>query len=141
MYTPEQIKRIITEEYYWRKNALIEQGYQDDSTSIGKYGIESTLPKAQGITGDKVGSIALRNDKMYRRYYQHVEIVEFIDKHELAIENDKNFNILQSFKANIKKNRIQERFGISQTNLDSRLDDIVNVYLTEQAKEYNKLKK
>lgn len=141
MYTPEDVRRMIVEDYCWRKNALIDQGYEDDSVSIGQYGIESAMPKAKGSTGDKVGSIAIRNDKAYRMYWKHVEVVEFIDRYEMKVENDKNFNILNDFKKGMKKNKIQDKYKISQTNLDSRLNDIVNIYLTEQAKDYNKSKK
>lgn len=48
MYTADDIKDMI-HSYNWRKNRLIDEGYISDSNSIAQYGIESTMPKAQGI--------------------------------------------------------------------------------------------
>lgn len=43
-------------------------------------------------------NIVSRNDTLYRVLYKHIEVIEFIDKHEHKIDNDMNLNILYEFK-------------------------------------------
>ncbi|ARM68231.1 hypothetical protein [Staphylococcus warneri] len=131
MYTADDIKDMI-HSYNWRKNRLIDEGYISDSNSIAQYGIESTMPKAQGNTSDKVLNIVSRNDTLYRVLYKHIEVIEFIDKHEHKIDNDMNLNILYEFKKGKTQKEVRNIMKIGRTNLKSRLDDIVNVYLNEQ---------
>lgn len=131
MYTADDIKDMI-HSYNWRKNRLIDEGYISDSNSIAQYGIESTVPKAQGNTSDKVLNIVSRNDTLYRVLYKHIEVIEFIDKHEHKIDNDMNLNILYEFKKGKTQKEVRNIMKIGRTNLKSRLDDIVNVYLNEQ---------
>lgn len=40
MYTPSEVRQIITD-YNWMKNIIDSKVYENDSTSIGQYGIES----------------------------------------------------------------------------------------------------
>lgn len=131
MYTADDIKDMI-HSYNWRKNRLIDEGYISDSNSIAQYGIESTMPKAQGNTSDKVLNIVSRNDTLYRVLYKHIEVIEFIDKHEHKIDNDMNLNILYEFKKGKTQKEVRNIMKIGRTNLKSRLDDIVNIYLNEQ---------
>ncbi|WP_353418128.1 hypothetical protein PYH72_13765 (plasmid) [Staphylococcus delphini] len=133
MYTADDIKDMIFS-YNWRKNRLIDEGYILDSNSIAQYGIESSTPKAQGDTSDKVLNVVTRNDTLYRVLYKHIEVIEFIDKYEHKIENDMNLNILYEFKKGKTQGEVRDVMAIGRTNLKSRLEDIVNVYLNEQNK-------
>ncbi|GEP80646.1 hypothetical protein [Staphylococcus carnosus] len=133
MYTAEQIEEMIYE-YHWRKNVLLEEGYELDSNSTAQYGVESTMPKAQGGTSDKVLDIVTRNDVIYRILYKHLEVVSFIDKYEHHIDNDKNLNILYEIKKGKRPTEIKKIMNIGRTNFESRMTDIVNVYLNEQDK-------
>ncbi|RIO64179.1 hypothetical protein BUZ34_03105 [Staphylococcus haemolyticus] len=134
MYTHDQIKEMIFS-YNWRKNRLIDEGYIKDSNRTAQYGIEAAMPKSQGNTSDKVLSIVARNDTLYRVLYKHIEVIQFIDEHEHKIDNDMNLNILYEFKKGKTQSEVREIMKIGRTNLRSRLDDIVNVYLTEQNKQ------
>ncbi|HEC2224403.1 TPA: hypothetical protein R1948_002036, partial [Staphylococcus delphini] len=131
MYTADDIKDMIFS-YNWRKNRLIDEGYILDSNSIAQYGMESNMPKAQGDTSDKVLNVVTRNDTLYRVLYKHVEVIEFIDKYEHKIENDMNLNILYEFKKGKTQSEVRDIMMIGRTNLKSRLDSIVDVYLNEQ---------
>ncbi|EOZ4066686.1 hypothetical protein ACQLQ3_002281 [Staphylococcus pseudintermedius] len=133
MYTADDIKDMIFS-YNWRKNRLIDEGYILDSNSIAQYGMESNMPKAQGDTSDKVLNVVTRNDTLYRVLYKHVEVIEFIDKYEHKIENDMNLNILYEFKKGKTQSEVRDIMMIGRTNLKSRLDSIVDVYLNEQNK-------
>lgn len=137
MYQTQDIKTMIFE-YNWRKNVLLKQGYEYDSNSTAQYGVDSVMPKAQGSVGDKVSNIVIGNSKIERMYYKHVEVVDFIDSYEQYIDNDKNFNILQLLKDNVRKKEIQEIFDIGQTNLDNRIDDIIRVLYQHQSSDQYK---
>ena len=77
-------------------------------------------------------NIVSRNDTLYRVLYKHIEVIEFIDKHEHKIDNDMNLNILYEFKKGKTQKEVRNIMKIGRTNLKSRLDDIVNIYLNEQ---------
>lgn len=131
MYTPTEVKQLITD-YHWMRRLIDHQVYEYDSTSIGQYGIESSMPKGQGTTGDKVLVRVIRNDKARRKTQELIDKVDFIDKHEHLISNDKNYHILQLLKQGESKNRIMVLMQISKDNLYNRIDAITEVYMKQQ---------
>lgn len=134
MYSLNEIKTMIYE-YRWRKNVLIQQGFDIDSITTSQYGIDATMPKAQGSVGDIVGNTVVNNNKVQRMYKKNINTVSFIDEYEQYIDNDKNYQILQYIKDNYKKSVIQDTFEIGQTNLDNRVNDIVNILYQHQYKQ------
>lgn len=131
MYTPTEVKQLITD-YHWMRRLIDHQVYEYDSTSIGQYGIESAMPKAQGGTGDKVLVRVIKNDKDRRKTQELIEKVAFIDDYEHLITNDKNYHILQLLKQGESKNRIMVLMQISKDNLYNRIDAITDVYMNKQ---------
>ena len=132
MYTPTEVRQMISD-YKWMKNIIDSQVYECDSTSIGQYGIESSMPKAQGTTGDKVLVRVLRNDRDYRKTQSLVDKINFIDKNEEHIKNEKNYHILQLLKQGEKHNRIMVIMNVrSKENFYSRIDDIVDSIISVQ---------
>lgn len=103
-----------------------------DSTATSAYGIESSLPKAQGETSDKVSSIVLKNDKESRKLEALVKEVSFIDEHEKHINSDKNFHILQLLKQGESKQRIKVLLNIGSRNLYERIDQVVIILFNAQ---------
>ncbi len=137
MYTPSEVRQIISD-YKWMKNIIDSQVYECDSTSIGQYGIESSMPKAQGTTGDKVLVRVLRNDKDYRKTQSLLDKINFIDNNEDHITNEKNYHILQLLKQGEKHNRIMVIMNVrSKENFYSRIDDIVQSITHAQTNETN----
>lgn len=138
MYTPSEVRQIISD-YKWMKNIIDSQVYECDSTSIGQYGIESSMPKAQGTTGDKVLVRVLRNDRDYRKTQSLIDKINFIDKNEEHIKNEKNYHILQLLKQGEKHNRIMVIMNVrSKENFYSRIDDIVDTIITVQTNRTNR---
>lgn len=132
MYTPSEVRQIISD-YKWMKNIIDSQVYECDSTSIGQYGIESSMPKAQGTTGDKVLVRVLRNDRDYRKTQSLVDKINFIDKNEEHIKNEKNYHILQLLKQGEKHNKIMVIMNVrSKENFYSKIDDIVDSIIAAQ---------
>ncbi|MEB7825582.1 hypothetical protein [Staphylococcus chromogenes] len=131
MYSKDEIRQLILG-YSWRCNLLENKVYEYDSTSIGQYGIESAMPKAQGGTGDKVLVRVIRNDKDRRKTQDLIDKVSFIDEHEHLITNDKNYHILQLLKQGESFSRIEVLMMMSRKNIYNRLNDIVSVYMNQQ---------
>lgn len=132
MYTPTEVKQLITD-YHWMRRLIDHQVYEYDSTSIGQYGIESAMPKAQGGTGDKVLVRVIKNDKDRRKTQELIEKVAFIDDHEHLITNDKNYHILQLLKQGESITGIEVLMRISRKNVYTRINEIVGVYMTVQS--------
>ena len=131
MYTPTEVKQLITD-YHWMRRLIDHQVYEYDSTSIGQYGIESAMPKGQGGTGDKVLVRVIKNDKDRRKTQELIEKVAFIDDHEHLITNDKNYHILQLLKQGESITGIEVLMRISRKNVYTRIGEIVNAYMELQ---------
>lgn len=131
MYNESEVRQLITG-YHWRVNLLEHKVYEYDSTSIGQYGVESAMPKAQGGTGDKVLVRVIRNDKDKKHSQKLIEEIEFVDKREHYITNDKNYHILQLLKQGETIKTIERLLGISRRSIYSRIDKIVDVYMQHQ---------
>lgn len=131
MYTPSEVKQLIMD-YHWMRRLIDHQVYEYDSTSIGQYGIESAMPKAQGGTGDKVLVRVIRNDKDRRKTQDLIDKVSFIDEQEHLITNDKNYHILQLLKQGESITAIEVLMKASRKNVYNRINQIVDEYMKAQ---------
>ncbi|PTI80612.1 hypothetical protein BU064_00155 [Staphylococcus succinus] len=131
MYTPSEVKQLITD-YHWMRRLIDHQVYEYDSTSTAQYGIESAMPKGQGGTGDKVLVRVIKNDKDRRKTQELIEKVAFIDDYEHVITNDKNYHILQLLKQGESITGIEVLMRISRKNVYTRIGEIVNAYMEVQ---------
>lgn len=131
MYTPTEVKQLITD-YHWMRRLIDHQVYEYDSASTAQYGIEATMPKAQGGAGDKVLVRVIKNDKDRRKTQELIDKVSFIDKYEHLITNDKNYHILQLLKQGESKHRVMVLMQISKDNLYNRIQAITDVYMKQQ---------
>lgn len=131
MYTPTEVKQLITD-YHWMRRLIDHQVYEYDSTSISQYGIESSMAKAQGTTGNKVLVRVIQNDKDRRKTQDLIDKVTFIDKYEHLITNDKNYHILQLLKQGESITAIEVFMKSSRKNIYSRINQIVDVYMKVQ---------
>ncbi|WP_436958441.1 hypothetical protein [Staphylococcus succinus] len=131
MYTPSEVKQLITD-YHWMRRLIDHQVYEYDSTSTAQYGIESAMPKGQGGTGDKVLVRVIKNDKDRRKTQELIEKVTFIDDYEHLITNDKNYHILQLLKQGEKINTIAMLMKVDRKEVYRKLDMIISVYMNAQ---------
>ncbi|RIM01356.1 hypothetical protein [Staphylococcus chromogenes] len=79
MYSKEAILNMIGT-HKVKCNVIADAIPEYDSNSIAQYGIQATLPKAQGENNSKVEDIVIRLDRTNRRYSQMLEEIEFINK-------------------------------------------------------------
>ena len=131
MYSKNEIRQII-HDYHWLVRLVESKVYDYDSAGIGQYGIESSMPKAKGTTGDKVLVRVLRNDKEYRKMQGMVDKISVVDDSEYLIDNDKTYHILQLLKQGESNRRIKILLKIGHKNLCKRIEDIVNILYNAQ---------
>ena len=132
MYTREEVREMI-DNYKWMNNIVTSQVYDADSTSVAQYGVESTMPKAKGQTGDKVLLKVMNRNKAWRRNIKLIEKIEFIDKYEEHITNEMNYHILQMIKLGTQHKTVMDLMEIkSKSTFYGCLNEIVNVYMDAQ---------
>lgn len=137
MYTRDEVRNMI-DNYKWMHNIIEAQVYDADSTSTAQYGIESVMPKAKGGTGDKVLVKVLDRNREYRRNIKLLQKMEFIDKYEDYITNDKNYHILQMLKLGVKHKTIKDLMEInSDSTFYACINEIVGVYMDVQRGHYD----
>ncbi|TDM48225.1 hypothetical protein ETI08_03545 [Macrococcoides goetzii] len=123
MYTPTEIEQII-KDYHWMTNIIETNVFNYDTSLTAQYGVESSMPKAQGQTSDKVFMRVLKNDKQGQKYKKLVEKVQFVDEHEDIIENEKDFYILQLLKRGKNFKQVAVFMECSHVNIYHRLQKI-----------------
>ncbi|WP_241958463.1 hypothetical protein [Staphylococcus gallinarum] len=126
----QEVRQIITD-YHWMRRLVDTQVYSYDSTSIGQYGIESSMPKAQGATSDKVLVRVIRNDKDYRKTQELVERMTLIDDNEESITNYRDYHILQLLKQGESKQRIMVLLDMKRTNFYEHYESIINHFVNK----------
>ena len=137
MYTREEVRNMI-DNYKWMRNIIEAQVYDADSTSTAQYGIEAVMPKAKGGTGDKVLVKVLDRNREYRRNIKLLNKIQFIDKYEEYITDEKNYHILQMLKLRMQHKTIKDLMEIhSDSTFYGCINEIVNVYMDAQQGHYD----
>ena len=140
MYTREEVRNMI-DNYKWMRNIIEAQVYDADSTSTAQYGIEAVMPKAKGGTGDKVLVKVLDRNREYRRNIKLLNKIQFIDKYEEYITDEKNYHILQMLKLRMQHKTIKDLMEIhSDSTFYGCINEIVNVYMDAQQGHYDNKK-
>lgn len=126
MYTPNQVREILKE--YKNMTTFLESSLLlDDSTSIAQYGIEATLPRAQGSNGDKVANIVLKRTNGSRLEYQFANKVKFIDEHEHLITGILNQYIVELLKRGYTQTQIALITNNHKSTISDKVTHIVEV--------------
>lgn len=137
MYTEKEVREML-DNYKFYQNMVETDIYDSDSTSVAQYGIEATLPKAKGTTGDKVLVKVINRNKQWRRKIKMIEKMQFIDEHEEYVTDEVNYHILQMMKRGMKHKTIMDIACInSRSNFYGRVNEIVNVYMDVQQGNYS----
>lgn len=133
MYTQEDIKEMLND-YSWMLNAVESKILASDSTGTAQYGIEASMPKAQGQTSDKVSSIVLKTITQDRFTIKCAEKVQFIDNNEHHITKAKDVYILKLLKRGYSYTKIGLLVGLHKSQVGNRVDVICGI-LSEISKQ------
>lgn len=120
--------------YKMKCNVLEDVVLEYDSNSIAQYGIQATLPKAQGENGSKVEDVVIRLEKVNKRYAQMLKEVEFINQAQQKL-GQVDFCFLELLKKGYRRDKIIEKLPnskINRNNFMERKDDLAEkIYLLQ----------
>lgn len=131
MYSRKEVREML-DNYKSYNNIIQAHVYDDDSTSIAQYGIDSVMPKAKGQSGDKVYLKVSNRNKAWRRNIKLIEKMQVIDQAEEYINDEVNYHILQMLKQGFKHNTIMDIMCISRGKFYKKVNEIVDVVMDTQ---------
>ncbi|MGW8036816.1 hypothetical protein [Staphylococcus xylosus] len=131
MYTKEEIRYMI-DNFRSICNTLEMILPEVDSNSIAQYGIESTLPKPQGVNSSKVESVVIAREKAHKHIQNKMDKIAFINDCQNKLNED-DFIFLEIMKG-YKRHQILPKAEMNKNRYDERKRDIVNkIYNLQKA--------
>ncbi|MCE7786999.1 hypothetical protein LHJ68_13390 [Staphylococcus xylosus] len=131
MYTKEDIRYMI-DNFRSICNTLEMILPDVDSNSIAQYGIESTLPKPQGVNSSKVESVVIAREKAHKHIQNKMDKIAFINDCQNKLNED-DFIFLEIMKG-YKRHQILPKAEMNKNRYDERKRDIVNkIYNLQKA--------
>ncbi|MEJ7452787.1 hypothetical protein [Staphylococcus xylosus] len=131
MYTKEEIRYMI-DNFRSICNTLEMILPEVDSNSIAQYGIESTLPKPQGVNSSKVESVVIAREKAHKHIQNKMDKIAFINECQNKLNED-DFIFLEIMKG-YKRHQILPKAEMNKNRYDERKRDIVNkIYNLQKA--------
>ncbi|MHC3758874.1 hypothetical protein ACYDLZ_06485 [Staphylococcus succinus] len=124
MYTHDEIRNMI-DDYKSMCNLLEEFLPEVDSNSIAQYGIESTLPKPQGVNNSKVESSVLVRDKVTKRQQKLIDKIKFVNCMQEQLEDDNDYFFLELWKTDKKRKDVLSILKITKNDYTDMRKNIV----------------
>ncbi len=124
MYTHDEIRNMI-DDYKSMCNLLEEFLPEVDSNSIAQYGIESTLPKPQGVNNSKVESSVLVRDKVTKRQRKLIDKIKFVNCMQERLEDDNDYFFLELWKTDKKRKDVLSILKITKNDYTDMRKNIV----------------
>ncbi|MDN6414846.1 hypothetical protein OXR01_13205 [Staphylococcus gallinarum] len=124
MYTHDEIRNMI-DDYKSMCNLLEEFLPEVDSNSIALYGIESTLPKPQGVNNSKVESSVLVRDKVTKRQQKLIDKIKFVNCMQERLEDDNDYFFLELWKTDKKRKDVLSILKITKNDYTDMRKNIV----------------
>ncbi|RIN37024.1 hypothetical protein BU065_01210 [Staphylococcus succinus] len=124
MYTHDEIRNMI-DDYKSMCNLLEEFLPEVDSNSIALYGIESTLPKPQGVNNSKVESSVLVRDKVTKRQQKLIDKIKFVNCMQEQLEDDNDYFFLELWKTDKKRKDVLSILKITKNDYTDMRKNIV----------------
>lgn len=132
MYTKEQIREMI--DNFRSTCNMLEMVLMDvDSNSIAQYGIESSLPKAQGTNSSKVENVVMARERSHRHIQNKMDKIAFINDCQNKLDED-DFLFLELMKGH-KRHQILPKTETNKNTYDKKkrniIDKIYNMQLED----------
>ncbi|WP_080875559.1 hypothetical protein [Oceanobacillus timonensis] len=125
--------------YRWMMKLLINkrlENVEQTNTLVSKYGIEATMPKAQGSTSDPVYQEIIRMEKHERKTKKIRNKIILIQKHSAAVKNERDQLILDELLDGKPLREIAIEMDMSLSAVNRRKINIVNqIYSSIQAEQ------
>lgn len=124
----KQIENTLRD-YNWMINEIKRQRelLEDAGTNlVAQSGIESTLPKAQGESGDPVALEVVRRDKKHMWIHKLEVKVLFIQERMAVIEEEREKAVLECLLDGMSMVAISKHMGLSRRHIQRIKECIVN---------------
>ncbi|WP_053037802.1 hypothetical protein [Staphylococcus haemolyticus] len=122
MYSRDDILQGINN-YSWWCNAIASHCPDYSSNSIAQYGIEATMPKAEGENSSKVEQTVIRLDKFNSHYAKMLGIINVINTHQPKLDT-LNYVLLDYLKRGETSKVICDELPIHKNYLKDRKIDL-----------------
>lgn len=132
MYSQDEIRNMI-DDYKSMCNLLEELLPELDSNSIAQYGIESSLPKPQGVNNSKVESSVVVRDKITKRQRRLVDKIEFVNTKQEQLVDDNDYFFLELWKIGKKRKDVLAILKITKNEYTNMRRNIVEQLYSMQA--------
>ncbi|MFS0660118.1 DNA-binding response regulator [Niallia alba] len=123
----QQIETIL-KDYHWMMNSIkiLRDSMKDAAEwETARYGNESAMSKAKGTNSDPVYKETARRLKRYKKIAQYEDSVQIIQDRMIAIEDDREFEVLNWLLEGKSYRWIALHMGLSHTQIIRMKDSIV----------------
>jgi hypothetical protein len=127
-YNKHQVYEII-KDYQWMIGLIKEYQYELDVPAfkgVASYGIESSLPKGQGLVSKALELEVERLDGRFKRISDYINKVNFINENRHKVTNEKEMEVLDCMLDGESLAAIGRHLGISKRRTDKLRSDIVD---------------
>lgn len=128
MINKKQIESIL-KDYHWMINTIkiMRQSINHVEINItAQYGIEASLPKPQGTTGDPVLSEVIRRNKYWRSVKEYERKVRAIQERFYVIKDEREFEVLHWILEGKSYRWIAMHMGLSHSHIRRIKESVVN---------------
>jgi helix-turn-helix protein len=119
----------LLKDYHWmikeikRIQTLLDE---TDFKGTSQYGVEATLPKAQGNNSDPLFIEIHRRDKKYKRLNEYIQKIKFIEERLERITDEKEKVVLDCLLDGMSMVSIANHLGITRKHAHDIRDRIVD---------------
>lgn len=127
-YNKHQIYGIL-KNYYWMINEIKKFNYdlaRIDFKGVAGYGIEATLPHAQGVVGKAIENEVIRRSEKSDRMVSYANQINFINERRDRITDEKEKAILDCLMDGLSLTAISKHLRIGRTLVTDIRNNIVD---------------
>ncbi|WP_153124649.1 helix-turn-helix transcriptional regulator [Peribacillus tepidiphilus] len=130
--TQKEIEQIL-KDYHWMINSIkiLRDSMKDAGEGLtAQYGVEASLPKPKGVTGDPIYREVVRREKRWKKVAEYEEKVKIIQDRMIAITDDREIEVLHWLLEGKSYRWIGLHMGLSFSHIKRIRDSIVNKMAT-----------
>jgi DNA-directed RNA polymerase specialized sigma subunit len=127
-YNKHQIYGIL-KDYHWmvREIGRIDRQLSTtDFAGVAQYGIEATMPTAQGVVGRALENEIIRRETKSKRLYDYIDKVNFMNENISKITDEREKVVLDCLLDGLSLTAVSKHLGFSRQLVTDIRDDIVN---------------
>lgn len=124
----KEIENIL-KDYHWMINSIQELRKSLQSAGEGltaKYGVEATLPKPQGVTGDPIYRELIRREKRHAVINKYKKKISVIQDRLYLIKDDRELEVLHWLLEGKSYRWIALHMGLSHSHIRRIRENIVD---------------